>query len=593
MITRAIKLRFRRHLRIQRRQVEELGVQAEVGLETHLFKRFDHLFRVRRFVTAWVLLMGILAGCVIGQMRGLSAFYQTIAPAPGGTYTEGILSPYTNINPIYASGLTDTSVSKLLFASLLTHDANNGLVGDLAESWTVDASERVYTVKLRPGLTWHDGMPLTADDVAFTYAVIQNPDAQSPLASSWQGIVVTAIDPLTVTFALPGALSAFPQSLTTGILPKHILGTTSMAAMRTAQFNSSQPIGSGPFTLKALEVVGTSTDTREEHIALSPFATYHSGKPKLDSFIIRTFRSKDRLVQAFNDQEVNAMVGLTQLPAAARGKNPEQYSLPLAAETMSFFNMATPIFADKTVRQALVRATDTTAVIKALNYPTRPVTQPFLMGQLGYSPAYAQASFDPVAANAMLDAGGWIPGKDGIRYKDKQPLKFSLVAQDSEEYTAVARLLQKQWRSVGAAAEVTLRTGDEFQSALAGRSYDVLLYGISVGADPDVFVYWDGAQADIRAANRLNFSEYKSREADVALEAGRTRSDVALRKIKYQPFSRVWQADAPAIGLYQPRFYYVTRSPVYGLSENTINADTDRFKNVQNWMIRTVRVSQQ
>ena len=595
MILKAIKLRFRRHLRIQKRQVEELGAQAEQQLERNFIKRLERLAPVKGFVASWMLLLVLLGGCVIGQMRGLSAFYQDITPPAGGTYTEGVLGPFTNANPIYASGLANAAVSRLLFSGLLTYDEENKLVGDLAESWTVDARETSYLVKLRPGLTWHDGKPLTSADVLFTYQVIQNPDAQSPLGSSWRGIEVSAPDPLTVKFILPGALSAFPQSLTNGIIPKHILDTdTGLSALRTSQFNTSQPVGSGPFRFSALEVLGSAADTREERIALTAFDKYHLGKPKLDSFVIRTFRSEQRLVDSFKDQEINAMVGLTRLPADVNASAVRQYGLPLTAQVMTFFKTSEGLLADKAIRHALLYATDRKAILNEVGYPTRPVTQPFLMNQKGYfNPDYSQGSFDLAEAKRQLDKAGWRVGKDGVRYKGKTPLSFNLVAQDSAEYAAVARTLAAQWRAAGVDVELIMRDSDEFQAALAGHSYDALLYGISVGADPDVFVYWHSTQADIRAANRLNFSEWSSGAADVALESGRTRSGKDLRIIKYEPFMRAWRDDVPAVGLYQPRFFYVTRSTVYGLNERVINADVERFKNVHNWMIRTVRVSQE
>ena len=99
-------------------------------------------------------------------------------------------------------------------------------------------------------------------------------------------------------------------------------------------------------------------------------------------------------------------------------------------------------------------------------------------------------------------------------------------------------------------------------------------------------------QADARSDGRLNFSEFKSATADDALQAGRTRSDPVLRAVKYQPFLQAWQNEAPALGLYQPRFLYVTRSEVHGLTEHAINADVERFTSVNNWMIRTAGVSQ-
>jgi peptide/nickel transport system substrate-binding protein len=592
MITRAFKLRFRRRLRMRKLQVEELGQQAERQLERNFFRRLDRLTDVRRFVLTWIVLIVLLGGSVAAQIGGLRSYYQIPAPVAGGTYREGILGAFTNANPLYATSPVDTAASKLLFGALFTYDQNNNLVGDLAKDYAVDARGTTYTVNLRPDLKWHDGKPLTAEDVAFTYSLIQNPDARSPLNTSFQGITVKAADSDTVIFKLPSALSAFPYSLTNGIVPKHVLADVSMSSLRSLPFNTVKPVGAGPFKFSTLEVTGDSVDTREERLALDAFDDYHAGRPKLDRFVVHSFRSKERLVESFKNQEINAIVGLTKQPEDLAKGSTRVYNLPLTAAVMTFFKTSEGVLSNVKVRQALVRATDQSAVIKSLEYPSLPVREPLLPKQVGYNAAYQQAPYDKAAAEALFEADGWTKGSDGIRRKGTTKLSFSLVAQDNSEYANVARVLQKNWRAVGADVDIILEGNTDFQSTLSSHNYDALLYGISIGKDPDVIVYWDSKYADVRAENRLNFSEYKSTAADTALQAGRTRSDAALRAIKYQPFLQAWRDDAPAVGLYQPRFLYITHGTVYGLSEHPINAEVERFSNVHNWMIREKGVSQ-
>lgn len=206
----------------------------------------SRLGRVRRFIAIWVALIILLLGGLFIQIRRLQSYYLTNQPAPGGIYNEGILGSFTNVNPIYASGSVDSSVSRLVFAGLFTFNDKNQLVGELAKSYTVDARGTTYTVSLKDNLQWQDGKPLTAEDVVFTYTTIQNPDTKSPLASSWQGIKVAAIDKKTVSFTLPSILSAFPYSMVNGIIPKHVLGKVAPDQMRSVLFNTNSPIGSGP-----------------------------------------------------------------------------------------------------------------------------------------------------------------------------------------------------------------------------------------------------------------------------------------------------------------------------------------------------------
>lgn len=593
---RALKLRFRRHFRMQKRQVEEFGAQAEERLENDFFKRLERLGVVRRFVITWLLLVVLLLGGVVAQIRNLSGYYQVLVPAPGGTYTEGVLGSFTNANPIYATDLVDTTVSELVFAGLLTYDERNQLTGDLADDMRVDEIGTTYTLHLRPNLTWHDGKPLTSADVVFTYQVIQNPDARSPLYSSWQGIEVMAIDPQTVTFKLPSQLASFPYSLTTGIVPQHILGGTAMTDMRSISFNSTSPVGAGPFKWRAIELTSGSADKRQETIALTAFDGYYAGKPKLNSFVVRSFRERDQLIKSFQDQELTAMTGLTQVPEQLRGDGTVRvYNLPLTAAVMAFFHTQRSVLASAPIRHALVQGADTNSIISTLDYPTTPVREPLLRGQLAYDPKYQQGGYDLAAAQKRLEDDGWKLNAAGIREKDGNPLTLNMYFLNSPEYTSVANQLAGQWRALGADVILTPENEADFQAILSNApspdkplddTYDVLLYGISIGVDPDVYVYWDSTQIDLRSPVRLNFSEYKSGAADASLEAGRARLDAALRAAKYQPFLQAWQADAPALGLYQPRFLYLTHGKVHGLGEAPINTDAGRYRNVNNWQIR-------
>jgi peptide/nickel transport system substrate-binding protein len=580
---------FRRLFSIRRRQAEALSAKAEDQLERNLVRKFGRLVFVRRFVAVWVLLILVLIGSVIVQARALSGYYQTLQPVPGGIYNEGIVGGYTNSNPLYAAGQANDAVSKLLFASLFKYDTNNRLVGDLASRYDVDETGTKYTIQLRSGLTWHDGQPLTASDVLFTYKSIQNPDVQSPLNVSWQNVSVSSSGPQTITFQLPNPLSSFPYSLVNGIIPEHAFKGVKPVNFRSVSFNTTKPIGAGPFRLQTIEVQGDSPNTREEEIQLVPFENYHEGVPKISSFVVHTYPNQERMLASFHDRTITAMVGLQQLPKSLAQEDSVQESvMPLTAANMVFFKTTSNILNDQAVRQALVGAIDVGKVIQTsdLEKPVLPVKSPVLQSTPGYDPTYQQLHFPIEEAAARLDKAGWLMGPNGTRTKNNQPLTFKLYAQNTPEYSAVTQSLKKQWQQIGVTVQVFLQADADLRSTVSSHSYDALLYGISLGIDPDEYVYWHSSQADVRSASRLNLSEYKSSVADSALEDGRTRNDPILRAIKYRPFLQAWQQDAPALGLYQPHFLYVTRGEVYNFADHTLTTDTDRFNNVQNWMIR-------
>ncbi len=588
MVSRKHRLRLRRKMRLHRRQVTTAGAQTD----RYFFRRLERLVQVRRFVGVWLVLIVVLIGCSVVQISSLSQYYQKLQPAAGGVYTEGVVGPFTNANPLYATSAADKTVSKLLFNGLLKYDENNQLTGDLARSWQADERGKVYTVTLQPNIRWSDGRPLTADDVVFTYTIIKNPDAGSPLYDSWQGVTVEAKDAKTVVFTLNNPLASFPHSLTNGIVPKHSLEHVAMAEMRSTAFNTSSPIGSGPFIWQSLTVDGgASTSDREERIILEANEDYYKGRPKIDTFIVRTFRTDKHMIDRYNQHELNAMTGLYSQPEDIT-EHMQVYNFPQAAAMMTFFKTSSGVLADKTIRQALVQAADTDEIRKSLPYTVKTVDSPLLRGNLGYDKSLTQLPFNQKAAADKLNAAGWVlPTNGSIREKDGQKLEFTLYAESSQEATRVTRQLQQQWMKIGVNARVELQNTTDFQITLAEHSYDALLRGVSIGNDPDVFVYWHSSQTDVLSSGRLNFSEYKSDVVDEALSSARTRTDDSLRAAKLKPFLAAWKDDAPAFGLYQPRIMYITRDNVYGLHERPLVSASDRYANVDEWMIRIVKTT--
>lgn len=591
MIDRTTKLRWRRRVKQRQKIIEGLGSQTEEHIDKHFFRRLGRLYEVRRFLFAWILLLVALIGAVVVQTRALGDYYLKLVPVSGGIFAEGMIGSYTNANPIFASNDVDSSVSKLLFSGLLTYNSENNLVKDLAEDWGVDETGKVYTVKLREDIKWHDGERLTASDVVFTFRSVQNPDTRSPYFASWQGISIEAVNDYEVMFTLPNILASFPYSLTMGILPKHKLESVQPSDLRGSLFNTVEPVGTGPFKWNGVEVIGDTAKDREQRISLAAFADYHFGRPKLDEFIIRAFLDETTMITSFENGRLNAISGATSMPLG--GNEVEELNIPLTGSVMIFFNTGSEILKETKVRQALNFATDKSALVKSLAHKSVPVESPLLPEHIGYSPKYLQRGFNVGQANKLLDEAGWkMENETGIRAKGDKKLKLMLNTLSSAEYAGIASQLQKYWRSIGVELNVNSLGQEDLQTAIDNRTYDALIYGIVMGSDPDQFAYWHSSQADARSQRRLNFSDYKSEKADSALEAGRTRIDSELRAAKYLPFLQAWRDDVPAIALYRPRYIYTVYGNLYNFNVDGMNSPVDRFNNVHEWMIRTDRAVQ-
>jgi len=590
-INRTTQLQLRRLLRRHRRATEESVQHAAENIDKNLIGRFSRVMKVRRFAFGWIALTILLGVSTVIQTVALSSTYQTEQPVAGGSFHEGIVGTFSTANPLYATGAVDTAVSRLVFDGLFNYDKNNTIVGDLARDYTLDQTGKIYTVHLKDNLRWHDGKPLTADDVVFTYQTIQNPDARSVLQGSMRGVTITKVDARTISFTLSSALSSFPGSLTVGIIPQHILGSVAPSDLRANAFNTSKPIGSGPFMWQQLHLDSQADgEGTAVTISLERFANYHETPAKLNRFSIHTYETTEDLLKAFNHREVNAIASLKSTPNELLHKNDiVVHSFQSTATLMVFFNtQSTGPLSDISVRRGLMYGTDRHAIIQKLNQPLKIVREPVLSGQFAFDKTYAQPLFNKSMGDQILTQGGWVLGKDGIRVKDGKRLTIRLYAEETSDNKIIAQEVKNEWRALGAEAIVTLQPSMYFQTTLQSRGYDAVIHGISIGNDPDVYAYWHSSQA---VDGGMNLSNYKSKTADLALEAGRTRQNEAQRALKYKPFLKAWLDDVPAIALFRPRIYYVTRGPVYGLDEHTLNTDADRYYSVTDWQIRTAYVS--
>lgn len=587
------ELRWPHVLRSRSKKITRAGKLADEKLEKLFFKRLGRLTDVRRFVVGWIGLIILLAMGLFLQVDHMRDKYQSLLPAPGGVYTEGIVGNYSNSNPLYATSAPDVAVSKLVFAALFQYDGQGELTPQLAQDIKVDITERIYTVTLKPDLRWHDGEDLTSEDVAFTFETAQNPDTGSHLQPSWQGVEIEARDARTIVFTLPYRLSGFAHSLTTGLLPKHILGSVDPGQLRSSDFNTVHPIGAGPFRFEAVEqeVAAPEGQEPQESIGLAAFENYVLGKPSISKFIVRTFASQQDLEAAYSRKEISSMAGTPTMPDSLKDDSKtDDISLSISGQVMAFFKTTAKPLDSKEVRKALVLGADRGEVISSVGYPLTASDSPLLKSHIGYNQKMTQKTGNKQAAEKILGKAGWkMDSSEGIRKKGKQALRFTLHAEANSEYASVAQSLQRQWREIGADVQVHLQSAQDLQSTIATHNYDALITAISTGADPDVYAYWHSSQADIQSGPKLNLSEYRSKTADIALEGGRSRTGAKIRAAKYKPFLQAWIRDNPALALYQPRYLYVVREPFYGLDMDLLVTPVDRFANVEDWMIRQER----
>ena len=556
-----------------------------------IFRRLGNVREVRRHILLWLVAVGVLIAATGLQLMWYQQNYRTTASEVDGTYAEAVLGPVETMNPLFATTSAEESLSKLLFSQLYSYDTTGQLNNDLAVGLSVDAAGTTYTVKLRDNAYWHDGIKVSSSDVAYTIGLLQNDTVRSTVAADWSSITVAVVDDQTLTFTLPAIIAGFQHALTFPVVPKHILSNIEPNAIRENEFGNA-PIGSGPFKLRFAQDIDVTTGRKIVHMERNE--AYYKGAPKLQRFQLHTYDSGESILRALSNGEVNAAADLTGLQAAqVNTSRYEVLSRPIKAGVYALFNTTGASLKDTAVRQALQRGTNMSTIRAVLPAGTPALDLPFVAGQLeGGVPTVAP--YDVEAAKKLLDEAGWRL-ENNVRVKEGVIFKLSAVTTKDEVQERVLETLAEQWRALGIVVDTEIvdprdASRQVVQRVLQPREYDVLIYQLSIGADPDVFPYWHSSQAQPSRSGR-NLANYSNAISDDALSSARSRLESSLRTAKYLTFARQWVNDVPAIGLYQPTTYYVySKSAGVFKPTNEFVSPLDRYADVLYWSVgsRTV-----
>lgn len=560
--------------------------RVEVATQRHahrfIVRRIDNIRLVAREITTWLVAVGLIIGGIGLQLLWGQDRYVTATGQSGGVYVEGAQGEIKSVNPLFVSTNAEASVARLVFSSLYSYDTTGTLSQDAATGMTVDATQRVYTVALRDDIKWHDGQKLTAKDVVFTINLIKNPAVHSPLRVNWLDVSVSAVNNTTVQFTLPAVYAAFPHALTFPILPEHLLASIAPSTVRESSF-SAEPIGSGPFMFRRLQEADIVSRQRVVHLQAND--EYYKGAPKIGRFELHAYPEEADLVNAMNAGELSGASDIS-VAAAKDIKTKRANTVPLLVDSGVYLiiNIQSPLLRDTAVRRALQQATDVVAIQKELGGGVRSLAGPLLANQLtGTDVAQAPAT-DVSTASRLLDAVGWkLSGSN--RVKDGKKLELTITTTKKKEYEIVLAMLKEQWQKIGVTVNTNLvdtaSTGASSfdQNVLQSKNFDILLYELTIGADPDVYAYW-------YSSSRYNFSGYANTFADTSLVSARSRLEPELRNAKYKQFVKQWFDDAPAIALYQPAIEYVTLEDVEAVKPGiSLVSNADRYANVQYWTV--------
>lgn len=513
----------------------------------------------------------------------LNSQFLVATPARGGSLSEGIVGTPRFINPLLAISDADRDISALVYSGLLRATTHGEYIPDLAESYTVSPDGKTYVFVLKTGTTFHDGTPVTADDVVFTINKTQDATLKSPLRANWDGVGVQKIDDRTVQFVLQAPYAPFIENATLGILPKHLWQYIKDDEMPFSELNFS-PVGSGPYKIESIARTAAGVPSS---YTLSAFDAYALGSPYLTSITMHFYQNEEGVVDALRRNDIDTASGVS--PAVLDElKDFNIVRSPLNRVFAVFFNQnQSVVLRDLSVRRALNDAIDKNALVAhVLGGYGSPLDGPLPPNTPIVDTMHPATSTETIArAKKELIKAGWTLGAEGIFEKtiggNTTQLAFTLTTGNIPELRAAAEYVRAEWKKAGANVTVQIYDqGDLSQNVIRPRKYEALLFGEVIGRELDLFAFWDSSQ---RIDPGLNVALYANSVADHALEQLRQVSDPAERQEAYQQFLNELHKDIPAVFLYAPDFVYIVPKDVAGLDLGFIETPSDRFLSVAQW----------
>ena len=562
------------------------------------WRQIRHLPEVLSSNDSFRLRLGAVLFAAGLALLGVRYYYAhtEIGPAVGGEIAEAVVGTPRSLNPILSvSNDVDNDLTRLLFSRLFTVDGAGRVVPDLVERYDISPDQKTYTFTMRDNARWHDGEALTADDVIFTLALIQDPAWKSPLQPLLKDVKFEKTDERTVTLTLGEPYAQFLSRLNFGILPRHVWKDVQPqdAAMAEA---SLKPIGSGPFKFSDMR-----RDKRGFVLSyvIERNADYYKEAPYLEKLSFHFYPDYATAIEALRKRQVQS---LSFVPRDMRADlNGLSHVLPVSLElpqvTAVFFNSRNnDALKDKDVRRALTMAIDKVRILfDVLGGDGHPLDRPALPGMSATSTAPIPFQIDQ--AGALLDGLGWkIDPTDGRRKKDvdKDPktdmktLSVALTTVDQPENMNVASIIRNGWAALGVEATVNAVPASEIhRTVIKPREYEALLYGQLMGTDPDLYPFWHSSQVQDPG---LNLAMFANKDADAALESARRTADPAARQEAYRKFLNVLAEEIPAAFLYSPSYTYPMPAELKGFSGTRVSNPSDRFATVTSWYLETARV---
>lgn len=489
-------------------------------------------------------------GGVIRGRHGLPLFFAALLLATWGCSASRGIDPAatdeivvaieaapTNLDPRLGTDAYSERVGQLLFSKLVRVGPNMEVVPDLATSWEIP-SPTTYRFHLKEGGRFHDGTPVTAKDVVYTFEWIRNPENASAHRAAYDIIKnIVAEDAHTVRFELSAPHAPFLVTMVRGIVPAHLGDDPEY---------KQHPVGSGPYKLAEYKP--------GELVRLTAFDGYVDGRPPTDRLTFRIIPEDTVRLLALKRGDVHMVINALppdSLDLIAREPHLEVDRGPGNNYSYLGFNMQDPILKIPQVRKAIAHAIDKHTIIDAIyRNQARPATGLLTPEHWAYEADVTIPEYDPEAAKKLLDEAGYpVPEGGGPRFR------LLYKTSQNELTRRIGEVIQQQFKEVGIAMAVRSYEWGTFYGDIKAGNFQ--LYTLSwVGiAEPDIYYFvFHTDSAPPEGANR---GRYSNPEVDRLVEAARITPDRAERARLYGRVQQIVAEELPYVSLWHPEVLVV------------------------------------
>ena len=512
------------------------------------------------------------------------------------TLTYGIsVSPEGKFNPLVSNTQYDGYVNTLVYDSLLKLNSKIELEPSMAEKYEITDEGKKLVFKLKSGIKFHDGNPVTSKDVKFTLESLANPKYEGDLASYVQsitgfkefhegkatelkGIVCPDDNTIEINFDTPYS-PALINIGTLGILPAHIWGKIDIDKWGENNEFVSKPVGSGPYKFDSFKV--------GEFAKLVANEEYHNGAPKIKNFVFKVVNEETSSAEL-----INGSIDLAELSniksddaKTLNEKGIEVLKYPNSKIQYMGFNLRNKTLQDVKLRTAIAYGIDREALVNGLLEGNGVVINTPMVPSLWSYPkeGLVEYKFDVEKAKALLKEAGYEDTNgNGIVDKGGKDLELTLTVPTGDTVREkTGTIIQDNLSKIGIKVNIeAMEFKAVMQKVVGNHEFEMYLMGNTLEADPDPTPNWYSTQAtDEKGVFGWNIAGFKSKEADNLMDLNRKATVLEERAKILNDFGKLLNKELPWIPLYASDIVKAYNKNLKNYTPNTFAG----FYNVEKW----------